>query len=56
MNELSFWHYKVYNTHVRDDQGGLNNLGVQYKNLDLPTLAVDHYRRAKELGNTLSTI
>jgi tetratricopeptide (TPR) repeat protein len=55
MNELSFWHYKVYNTHVRDDQGGLNNLGVQYKNLDLPTLAVDHYRRAKELGNTLST-
>ena len=33
---------------------GLNNLGVELKQLNLPALAVQHYEEASEVGNTLS--
>jgi Flp pilus assembly protein TadD len=51
--EMAAFHYSRIPIAERTDSVW-NNLGVAQDNLDMPVLAVDSYRRAYELGNTLA--
>ena len=51
---LSLHHYKVICENTPENDAAINNLGVAYDRCDLPALCSAAYRRAYELGHTLS--
>lgn len=51
---LSLLHYLIILQISPQNSGALNNAGVDCDTLQMPTLAVDSYRKAYALGNTLS--
>jgi len=53
-NEMSLRHYKVLCEHDPAMKSAMNNLGVAYSNCGFPILAFSMYKRAFELGDTLS--
>jgi len=55
MHELSLLHYMILLQTLPHYAYALNNMGVQYSQLKMPTLAVSAYRRSIEQGNTLSS-
>ena len=50
----AFLQYDIVIQRDPENQGALNNLGVAASNLCLESLAVDYYKRAEDLGNTLA--
>ena len=51
----AFLQYKNLVDREPENEGAANNLGVEASNLGLQSIAVDHYKRAEDLGNTLAT-
>ncbi len=54
LESLSLLHYQIILQISPKNAGALNNAGVAYRALSMHTLAVDSYRKAYALGNTLS--
>lgn len=52
-NALAVLHYEKLVQIDPKRAGGLNNLGVAFRNLGCPTLAVTYYKKATNLGETL---
>lgn len=51
---LSLHHYSIYATHKPDDASTINNMGVAYTNKGLHVSALEKFREAYALGNTLA--
>jgi tetratricopeptide (TPR) repeat protein len=51
----AFLHYTDLAEREANNNGALNNLGVAASNLGLESIAVEHYIRSEQLGNTLAT-
>lgn len=54
LNEIAMNNYRELLGFKPDHLVAKNNLGVAYKALDLPILAIDQYREAQEAGNALA--
>ncbi|HWA76838.1 MAG TPA: deaminase [Polyangiaceae bacterium] len=54
LNGLAATQYELALAATPDDEGSLNNLGVAFDRLSLPGMAVRHYRKAADRGNTLA--
>jgi hypothetical protein len=52
-NDLSLFHYLRIPEHERKSMAW-NNLGVVFRQLDLPAKSVEAYRKAEEMGGTLA--
>lgn len=52
--ELSLLHYDTLLRFDPTNAHSLNNIGVQYQQLDMPIKAVSSYNKSAELGNTLA--
>lgn len=53
-SERALYHYKVLSQLDPDDAGVLNNLGIVYRELDMPVKAVECFKRSAEKGHTLA--
>lgn len=53
--DLSLLHYKILLRFDSKNNLGLNNLGVQYAELNMPILSIDCYKKSKEMKNTLAS-
>jgi tetratricopeptide (TPR) repeat protein len=53
-SHLSLYHYKILCEHDEKHSSGFNNFGVASAKCGLAVLATKRYKRAYELGNTLS--
>lgn len=51
--DLAIYHYKKM-LDVYEDEGGLNNIGVEYANLDMKIKSISYYKKAIEKKNTLA--
>lgn len=51
---LSLYHYKTLLQFKPDYANALNNMGVQYRWLQMPISSVNYYRKAIELGETIA--
>lgn len=54
LDTLALLHYKTLLDFEPDRTAALNNIGVKYEQLQMPMYAVESYRKAAELGNTLA--
>jgi tetratricopeptide (TPR) repeat protein len=52
--ELNVFHTKALVDHDPKDAGSTHNLGVAFDNLSMPIASVSHYKRALDLGESLS--
>lgn len=53
-HERALYHYKVLNELNPDRGGVLNNLGVVYRDLEMPIKAVECFKRSAEKGRTIA--
>lgn len=53
-NELSVYHYQIYLGNSKDEDNIFNNLGVIFRNEDMPIKAMEMYQKSFKLGNTLA--
>jgi tetratricopeptide (TPR) repeat protein len=53
MGNMALFHYRLIPATARED-GVWNNLGAAYESQKLPIKAVNSYKKAEELGNTLA--
>ncbi len=52
---LALLHYKTLLKFDADNTGALNNIGVQYMDLQMPMCAVESYKKASKLSDTLAS-
>ena len=54
LDVLALLHYNTLLTFSPDNPGALNNISIQYENLQMPMRSVEFYKKAIELGETLA--